>query len=130
MNDLAGGESISAASLFGIIYPMYATTSLRDAYRKFRAKDPSFLYAFGQQEFLVFVMGDALKIHEVLPDVPLTKAPAGYDTVRVHSQGFFQLVYRLVAVGQKVAIVARKTDAHGKVSYAISERFDKGSIGR
>lgn len=109
---------------------MYATTSLRDAYRKFRAKDPSFLYAFGQQEFLVFVMGDALKIHEVLPDVPLTKAPAGYDTVRVHSQGFFQLVYRLVAVGQKVAIVARKTDAHGKVSYAISERFDKGSIGR
>ena len=109
---------------------MYATTSLRDAYRKFRAKDPSFLYAFGQQEFLVFVMGDALKIHQVLPDVPLTKAPAGYDTVRVHSQGFFQLVYRLVAVGQKVAIVARKTDAHGKVSYAISERFDKGSIGR
>ena len=109
---------------------MYATTSLRDAYRKFRAKDPSFLYAFGQQEFLVFVMGDALKIHEVLPDVPLTKAPTGYDTVRVHSQGFFQLVYRLVAVGQKVAIVARKTDAHGKVSYAISERFDKGSIGR
>ena len=109
---------------------MYATTSLRDAYRKFRAKDPSFLYAFGQQEFLVFVMGDALKIHEVLPDVPLTKAPAGYDTVLVHSQGFFQLVYRLVAVGQKVAIVARKTDAHGKVSYAISERFDKGSIGR
>ena len=109
---------------------MYATTSIRDAYRKFRAKDPSFLYAFGQQEFLVFVMGDALKIHEVLPDVPLTKAPAGYDTVRVHSQGFFQLVYRLVAVGQKVAIVARKTDAHGKVSYAISERFDKGSIGR
>lgn len=109
---------------------MYATTSLRDAYRKFRAKDPSYLYAFGQQEFLVFVMGDALKIHEVLPDVPLTKAPAGYDTVRVHSQGFFQLVYRLVAAGQKVAIVARKTDAHGKVSYAISERFDKGSIGR
>ena len=109
---------------------MYATTSLRDAYRKFRAKDPSYLYAFGQQEFLVFVMGDALKIHEVLPDVPLKKAPAGYDTVRVHSQGFFQLVYRLVAVGQKVAIVARKTDAHGKVSYAISERFDKGSIGR
>ena len=109
---------------------MYATTSLRDAYRKFRAKDPSFLYAFGQQEFLVFVMGDALKIHQVLPDVPLTKAPTGYDTVRVHSQGFFQLVYRLVAVGQKVAIVARKTDAHGKVSYAISERFDKGSIGR
>ena len=107
---------------------MYATTSLRDAYRKFRAKDPSFLYAFGQQEFLVFVMGDALKIHEVLPDVILTKAPAGYDTVRVHSQGFFQLVYRLVALGQKVAMVSRKTDAHGKVSYAISERFEKGDV--
>lgn len=109
---------------------MYATTSLRDAYRKFRAKDPSFLYAFGQQEFLVFVMGDALKVHEVLPDVMLTKAkaPAGYDTVRVHSQGFFQLVYRLVALGQKVAMVARKTDVNGKVSYAISERFDKGSL--
>ena len=76
MNDPAGGESISAASLFGIIYPMYATTSLRDAYRKFRAKDSSFLYAFGQQAFFVFVMGDAL----------------------------------------------------GKVSYSISERFDKGSL--
>ena len=37
---------------------MYAAASLRDAYRKFRAKSPSFLYAFGQQEFLVFVMGD------------------------------------------------------------------------
>lgn len=61
-----------------VILPMYATTSLRDAYRKFRAKDPSFLYAFGQQKFLVFVMGDA----------------------------------------------------HGKVSYAISERFDKGSLGK
>ena len=38
---------------------MYAATSLRDAYRKFRAKSPSFFYAFGQQEFLVFVIGDA-----------------------------------------------------------------------
>ena len=57
---------------------MYAATSLRDAYRKFRAKAPSFLYAFGQQEFLVFVMGDA----------------------------------------------------HGKVCYTISERFDMGSRGR
>ena len=37
---------------------MYAATSLRDAYRKFRAKSPSFLYAFGQQEFLVFVMDE------------------------------------------------------------------------
>ena len=37
---------------------MYAAISLRDAYRKLRAKSPSFLYAFGQQEFLVFVMGD------------------------------------------------------------------------
>ena len=57
---------------------MYAATSLRDAYRKFRAKSPSFLYAFGQQEFLVFVIGDA----------------------------------------------------HGKVSYTISERVDKGSFGK
>ena len=57
---------------------MNATTSLRDVYRKFRAKSPSFLYAFGRQEFLVFVMGDA----------------------------------------------------HGKVSYTISERFDKGSLGK
>ena len=57
---------------------MYAATSLRDAYRKFRAKSPSFRYAFGQQEFLVFVIGDA----------------------------------------------------HGKVSYTISERFDKGSLGK
>ena len=57
---------------------MYAATSLRDAYRKFRAKSPSFLYAFGQQEFLVFVIGDA----------------------------------------------------HGKVSYTISEQFDKGSFGK
>ena len=56
---------------------MYTATSLRDAYRKFRARSPSFLYAFGQQEFLVFVIGDA----------------------------------------------------HGKVSYTISERFDKGSLG-
>ena len=109
---------------------MYATTSLRDAYRKFRAKAPNYLYAFGQQEFLVFVMGDALKIHEVLPDVVLTKAPAGYDTVRVHSQGFYQLVYRLVALGQKVAMVARKTDAHGKVNYSVTERFDKEALGR
>ena len=130
MNNWAGGEFITAASPFWYNLCMYATTSIRDAYRKFRAKDPSFLYAFGQQEFLVFVMGDALKIHEVLPDVVLTKAPAGYDTVRVHSQGFFQLVYRLVAVGQKVAMVARKTDAHGKVSYSVSERFDKGSLGK
>ena len=57
---------------------MYAAISLRDAYRKLRAKSPSFLYAFGQQEFLVFVMGDA----------------------------------------------------HGKVSYTISERFDKGNLGK
>ena len=57
---------------------MYAATSLCDAYRKFRAKAPSFLYAFGQQEFLAFVMDDA----------------------------------------------------HGKVSYTISERFDKGSLGK
>ena len=57
---------------------MYAAISLRDAYRKLRAKSPSFLYAFGQQEFLVFVIGDA----------------------------------------------------HGKVSYTISERFDKGSLGK
>ena len=57
---------------------MYTATSLRDAYRKFRARSPSFLYAFGQQEFLVFVMGDA----------------------------------------------------HGKVSYTISEQFDKGSFGK
>ena len=57
---------------------MYAAISLRDAYRKLRAKSPSFLYAFGQQEFQVFVMGDA----------------------------------------------------HGKVSYTISERFDKGSLGK
>ena len=57
---------------------MYTATSLRDAYRKFRARSPSFLYAFGQQKFLVFVMGDA----------------------------------------------------HGKVSYTISERFDKGSLGK
>ena len=57
---------------------MYTATSLRDAYRKFRARSPSFLYAFGQQEFLVFVIGDA----------------------------------------------------HGKVSYTISERFDKGSLGK
>ena len=109
---------------------MYATTSLRDAYRKFRAKDPSYLYAFGQQEFLVFVMGDAKRVNEIFPDMEITQSPAGYSTVRVHSQGFFQLVYRLVAVGQKVAIVARKTDAHGKVSYAISERFDKGMLGK
>ena len=61
-----------------VILPMYATTSLRDAYRKVRAKDPGFLYAFGQQKFMVCVMGDA----------------------------------------------------HGKVSYAISERFDKGSLGK
>ena len=61
-----------------VILPMYATTSPRDAYRKFRAKAPSFLCAFGQQEFLVFVIGDA----------------------------------------------------HGKVSYTISERFDKGSLGK
>ena len=57
---------------------MHAATSLRDAYRKFRAKAPSFLYTFGQQEFLVFVMDDA----------------------------------------------------HGKVSYTISERLDKGSLGK
>ena len=57
---------------------MYAAISLRDAYRKLRAKSPSFLYAFGQQEFLVFVIGDA----------------------------------------------------HGKVSYTISERLDKGSLGK
>ena len=61
-----------------VILPMYATTSLRDAYRKFRTMAPSFLYVFGQQEFLVFVMGDA----------------------------------------------------HGKVSYTISEQFDKGSFGK
>lgn len=109
---------------------MYATTSLRDAYRKFRAKDPDYLYAFGQQEFLVFVMGDALKIHTLLPDVALTRPPAGYDTVRVHAQGFYPLVYRLVALGQKVAMVARKTDSHGIVRYSVSDRFDKENLGR
>ena len=57
---------------------MHAAPSLRDAYRKFRAKAPSFLYPSGQQQFLVFVIDDA----------------------------------------------------HGKVSYTISERFDKGSLGK
>ena len=32
--------------------------------------------------------------------------------------------------GEKVAMVARKTDTHGKVSYAVSERFDKGMLGK
>ena len=55
---------------------MYAATSLRDAYRKFRAKDPSYVY--------------------------------------------------LVATGQKVATVARSVNAHGKVSYRLSEKFGEG----
>ena len=130
MNDPAGGESISAASLFGIIHTMYATTSLRDAYRKFRAKDPSYLYAFGQQEFLVFVMGDAKRVNEIFPDMEITQSPAGYSTVRVHSQAFFQLVYRLTLRGEKVAMVARRVNDRGLVSYSISERFDAERMAR
>ena len=30
---------------------MYAATSLRDAYRKFRAKDPSYVYAYGKVSY-------------------------------------------------------------------------------
>ena len=104
---------------------MYAATSLRDAYRKFRSKDPSYVYAFGQQAFFVFVMGDAIKVHELLPDVMIDDSP-GYATIRVHSLGFYQLVYRLVATGQKVAMVARSVNAHGKVSYRLSEKFGEG----
>lgn len=91
---------------------MYAATSLRDAYRKFRAKDPSYVYAFGQQAFFVFVMGDAIKVHELLPDVMIDDSP-GYATIRVHSLGFYQLVYRLVATGQKVATTAEGADPIG-----------------
>lgn len=49
-----------------IFLPMYATTFLRDAYRKFRTKAPSFLYAFRQQEFLVFVMSrsESVRLHQ------------------------------------------------------------------
>ena len=109
---------------------MYATTSLRDAYRKFRAKDPSYLYAFGQQEFLVFVMGDAKRVNEIFPDMEITQSPAGYSTVRVHSQAFFQLVYRLTLRGEKVAMVARRVNDRGLVSYSISERFDAEGMAR
>lgn len=84
---------------------MYAATSLRDAYRKFRAKAPSYVYAFRQQAFFVFVMGDAIKVHELLSDVMIDDSP-GYATIRVHSLGFYQLVYRLAATGQKMAMVA------------------------
>lgn len=106
---------------------MYAATSLRDAYRKFWAKDPSYVYAFGQQAFFVFVMGDAIKVHELLPDVMIDDSP-GYATIRIHSLGFYQLVYRLVATGQKVAMVARSVNAHGKVSYRHSEKFGEGGM--
>ena len=53
---------------------MYAATSLRDAYRKFRSKDPSYVCAFGQ----------------------------------------------------KVTMVARSVNAHGKVSYRFPEKFGEG----
>ena len=49
-----------------------------------------------------------------------------FATIRVHSLGFYQLVYRLVATGQKVATVARGVNAHGKVSYRLSEKFGEG----
>lgn len=58
---------------------MYAATSLRDAYRKFRAKAPSFLYAFGQQAFFVFVMGDAHgKLQYANVRVTMSKTPSDY----------------------------------------------------
>ena len=47
-------------------------------------------------------MGDAIKVHELLPDVMLDDS-SGYAAIRIHSLGFYQLVYRLVAMGQKVA---------------------------
>ena len=61
-------------------------------------------------------------VYELLSDVMIDDSP-GYATIRVHSLGFYQLVYRLVATGQKVATVARSVNAHGKVSYRLSEKF-------
>ena len=57
---------------------------------------------------------------EMIDDSP------GYATIRDHSLDFYQLVYRLVATGQKVATVARSVNAHGKVSYRLSEKFGEG----
>lgn len=101
---------------------MYATTSLRQVYSKFRAKDKSYLYAIGQGDFFVFVLGDAYKVHELLPDMEVDES-AGYPLLKVHSLAFLQLVYRLTQKGQKVAMVARRINTQRKVTYKITERF-------
>lgn len=102
---------------------MYASTSLRQVYSKFRAKDKNYIYAIAQGDFFVFVLGDAYKVHELLSDMVVEKCLAGYATVQVHSASIFQLIYRLNCLGQKVAMVARRVNANKKVSYYISERF-------
>lgn len=102
---------------------MYATTSLRDAYRKFRAQNKDYLYAFGQGEFSVFVLGDAHKIHELLPDVLVDESSVGYPIIKIHSAQIFQFIWRLSQKGQKVAMVARSVNANRKVKYYISEWF-------
>lgn len=107
---------------------MYATTSLRDAYRRFKKDDDSLLYAFGQGEFFVFVMGDAHKVHAALPDVEIDETSSGYAQVRVHAQAFFQFAYRLSAKGVKVATVSRRVDARGKVAYALSEVLQQPAV--
>lgn len=102
---------------------MYATTSLRDAYRKFRTENKDYLYAFGQGEFFVFVLGDANKVHELLPDVLVDESSVGYPAIRIHSAQIFQLIWRLSQKGQKVAMVSRSVNSKGKVKYSISDRY-------
>lgn len=101
---------------------MYATTSLREIYSKLRAKDKNYLYAIGQGEFFVFVLGDAEKINALLPDMEID-VTGDYKKIRVHSALIFQLVWRLVQKKQKVAMVARNVTQDRKVKYRIVERF-------
>lgn len=109
---------------------MYATTSLRDAYRKFRGRDPNYLYAFGRGDTLSFVMGDADRVHALLPDVLVEEAAPGYAAITVPSAAFFPLVARLAALGQKVAMVARRVREDHTVSYEVSQTFaPKSSAG-
>jgi len=48
---------------------MYATTSIRDAWRRLKKQNDGYLLAFGQGEFFTFVLEDANQIVRELPDV-------------------------------------------------------------
>ena len=101
-----------------------------DAFRRLRDRYPEYLFAFSAGEFFLFVLGDAHRLVELLPDLRIERALSGYDSVRVHKLDIFTLGARLLAKGQKVALVARKTSSAGRTYYEIMYRTEDPVVGK